>query len=68
MEILESESKKVQISLNKNCNSSGLSAFVHFDLLLLTLYADTKPMVNSSLDSQPYNKQFFVVYFFKCGT
>ena len=51
LEILESESKKVLISLNVNCNSSGFPAIVHSYLLLLTHYADTKPMVTSSLDS-----------------
>lgn len=51
LEILESESKKVLISLNENCKSSGFLAIVHSYLLLLTLYADTKQMVNSSLDS-----------------
>jgi len=51
LEILESESKKVLISVNENCNSSGFLAIVHSYLLLVTFYADTKPMVSSSLDS-----------------
>jgi len=51
LEILESESKKLLISLNVKCNSSGFLAIVHSYLLLLTHYADTKPIVNSSLDS-----------------
>ena len=51
LEIPESESKKVLISLNENYNSSGFLTIVHSSLLLLTLYADTKPMVNFSLDS-----------------
>lgn len=51
LEMIESESKEVLISLNVNCNSSGFLAIVLSYLLLLTLYADTKPVVHASLDS-----------------